>query len=77
VPSFVVLVQSRAIPEKPMSLPPIWSVTMPVFFDSESNWGGFGPSGSTLCGLVMSSVSAPLQLGSVSARPRLRAVRFA
>jgi len=63
--------------EKPMSLPPIWSVTIRVCFVSELNWGGFGPSGSTFCGLVMSSVSAPLQLGSVSSRPRLRAVRFA
>jgi hypothetical protein len=61
--------------EKPMSLPPIWSVTMRVCFVSESNCGGFGPSGSTFCGFSMSSVSAPLQLGSLNTSPRLRAVR--
>jgi hypothetical protein len=29
------------------------------------NWGGFGP-GETACGLVMSPVSAPLQLTSAN-----------
>jgi hypothetical protein len=77
VPSGEVLVQSSAILEKPMSLPPIWIVTTSVFVVSELNCGGFGPSGSTPCGFVMSSVSAPLQLGSVSRRPSWRAVRCA
>jgi hypothetical protein len=70
-----VLVQSRATLEKPMSLPPIWIVTILVFALSELNCGGLGPSGSTFCGFVMSSVSAPLQLGSVNASPSWRDAR--
>ena len=78
MPSLLVaLAQSRPMLVKPMSLPPIWSVTMRVCFVSESNCGGFGPSGSTSCGLVMSSVSAPEQLASFSVIPRFRAVRLA
>ena len=69
--------QSRAMLEKPMSLPPIWIVTMSVSGVSELNCGGFGPSGSTPWGFVMSSVSAPLQLGSVSASPSWREARCA
>ena len=76
MPSGDRLTQSSAMLEKPMSLPPIWSVTISVVAVSRSNCGGFGPSGDTPCGFVMSSVSAPLQLASCSVRPRSRAVRF-
>ena len=40
----VAFAQSRAMLEKPMSFPPIWTVTMLVCFASESNCGGLGPS---------------------------------
>ena len=55
--------QSCAMLEKPMSLPPIVSVTIDVSAVSESNCGGLGP-GLTPCGCVMWFVFAPLQLGS-------------
>ena len=78
VPSFAVaLAHSSAMLEKPMSLPPIWSVTMFVVALRRSNCGGLGPSGETPWGFAMSSVSAPLQLASFSVSPRFRAVRFA
>jgi hypothetical protein len=69
------LKQSSARLEKPMSLPPMPSVTSWVSASSESNCGGFG-SGDTFCDCVMSPVSAPLQLGSRSGRPRLGAARW-
>ena len=40
---------------------PIVSETTPVMKSSALNCGGFGPSGKTSCGLVISSVVAPLQ----------------
>jgi hypothetical protein len=55
--------QFSMISEKPMSLPPIPSVTTSVPASRLSNCAGFGP-GVTPCGSVMSPVSAPLQLGS-------------
>jgi len=61
---------------KPMSLPPICSVTSAVSVASELNWGGFGP-GETFCVVVMWSVFAPLQLGSRSVRPSWGAARCA
>ncbi len=51
------------ISENPMSLPPMPIVTSWVSAARLSNCGGFGP-GLTPWGMVMSSVSAPLQLGS-------------
>ncbi len=55
--------QSSAMLEKPMSLPPMLIVTSSVSGWRLSNCGGLGP-GVTPWGWVMSSVSAPLQLGS-------------
>jgi hypothetical protein len=55
--------QSSAMLEKPMSLPPIVSVTSSVSAVSASNWGRLG-RGQTFWDCVMSSVSAPLQLMS-------------
>jgi hypothetical protein len=55
--------QVNATSEKPMSLPPMPRVTIPVVTLSASNWGGFGP-GVTPCALSMWSVLAPLQLTS-------------
>jgi hypothetical protein len=69
--------QLRAISEKPMSLPPIVSETTSVLASSESNCGGLGPPISISCGLVMSSVVAPLQVGSRSERPMPGAARCA
>ncbi len=68
--------QRSRISEKPMSLPPMVTVTACVSARSESNCGGLGP-GDTFWGWVMSSVSAPEQLASVSAYPVCRAARFA
>ena len=56
------LKQSSAIDENPMSLPPMCSVHT-VSADRESNCGGFG-RGDTFWVCVMSSASAPVQLGS-------------
>src|SRR4051794_21883569 len=64
-----VLKQSFASDEKPMSLPPMPSVTSVVSAASASNCGGFGP-GDTPCVAVMSPVSAPLQPGARRAGPR-------
>ena len=76
-PAFgVLLKQLWASEEKPMSLPPMPSVTSCVSAWSESNCGGFG-SGDTPCDAVMSPVSAPLQLGSASVSESLVAVRCA
>ena len=55
--------QFRVISVNPMSLPPMPRVTSSVVADRLSNCGGFGP-GDTPWALVMSPVSAPLQLGS-------------
>jgi hypothetical protein len=63
------LKQSSASPLKPMSLPPMPSVTIAVSAPSWSNCGGLGP-GVTPCGWVMWLVFAPEQLGSRSVRPR-------
>ena len=60
VPTGVGLAQFSAMLVNPMSLPPIVSVTTPVMKSSGVNCGGFGPSGETSWGLVMSSVVAPL-----------------
>ena len=61
---------------KPMSLPPICSVTTCVSAVSALNCGGFWP-GVTSWGAVMSSVFAPLQEASVSVRPSAAAARWA
>src|SRR5215217_4076566 len=67
----VSVTQSSAMLEKPMSLPPIVSVTATVFCESESNWGGFGP-GSTFCVCVMWFVFAPraARVAELGERPR-------
>jgi hypothetical protein len=44
--------------------------------DFELNCGGFGPSISTFCGLVMSTVVAPLQLASRNVSPIPGAARW-
>jgi hypothetical protein len=68
--------QFSMISEKPMSLPPMPTVTSSVVAARLSNWGGFGP-GVTPWGAVMSSVSAPLQLGSrKSVTPSAAATRW-
>ncbi len=58
----LIVMQLWATSEKPMSLPPIVSETTVVLASSEFSCGGFGPSGSTFCGLVMCTVVAPLHL---------------
>ena len=61
---------------KPMSLPPICSVTICVSVVSALNCGGLGP-GVTSCDAVMSSVFAPLHEASASERPSVAAARCA
>lgn len=56
---------SLMIPENPMSLPPMVSVTSDSEPSRTSSCGGFGPA-FTSCGAVMSSVVAPLQDTSVN-----------
>lgn len=58
---------------KPMSLPPICSVTRPVLADRALSCGGLTP-GRTSWGEVMSAVVAPPQLTSVSEAPIAAAV---
>src|SRR4051794_16221215 len=60
VPELLWLKQSSAMPEKPMSLPPIVIVTSVVVGVRRSNCGGLG-CGDTPRGAGMSSVSAPEQ----------------
>ena len=75
-PAGVRLKQSSAMPEKPMSFPPMPSVTSRVSAARRSNCGGLGP-GSTPCSLVMWFVLAPLQLASRnSGKPRSGAARL-
>src|SRR4051812_34834554 len=69
------VMQPFAMLEKPMSFPPMLIETTLVVESSELNWGGFGPSISTLWGCVMWSVLAPLQLGSRSESPMLALAR--
>ena len=54
---------------KPMSLPPICSVTICVSAVSALNCGGLAGPGVTSWGAVMSSVFAPLQETSASDAP--------
>src|SRR5260221_8838900 len=68
--------QLRAISEKPMSLPPIVSETLVVSASSELNCGGV-VSSSVFCGVVMSAVFPPLQLGAGRGRPLAGAARGA
>ena len=75
LPVGVGLKQSWEIDENPMSLPPMVIDTTLVSASSESNWGGFGPSGHTPCGLVMSPVSAPLHVASRRVMPMVGAAR--
>jgi hypothetical protein len=70
------LKQSSARPLKPMSLPPMPSVTISVSAPSWSNCGGFGP-GVTPWACVMWLVFAPEQLGSRSVTPRRGSARWA
>src|SRR5437764_3029903 len=49
LPVGVGLKQSWEIDENPMSLPPMVIDTTLVAAASESNWGGFGPSGRPPC----------------------------
>ena len=62
---------------KPMSLPPICSVTICVSAVSALNCGGLAGPGVTSWGAVMSSVFAPLQEASASERPSAAAARWA
>jgi hypothetical protein len=61
---------------KPMSLPPICSVTTRVSAVRALNCGGLGP-GLTFWAAVMSSVLAPLHDTSASERPSCAAARCA
>jgi len=75
-PNGEAVAQFSMISVKPMSLPPICSVTVRVDAESASNCGGFGP-GVTSWDCVMSSVVAPLHEASASDWPSCAAARWA
>src|SRR3954454_21072641 len=62
---------------KPMSLPPICSVTICVAGVRALSCGGFAGPGVTSCDAVMSAVVAPLQEASARERPSAAAARWA
>ena len=69
LPNGLSVMQSCAIDENPMSFPPIVIETVRVDELRLLNCGGFGPSGLTLCAVVMWFVLAPEQLASFSDCP--------
>jgi hypothetical protein len=74
VPNGVGLTQLWTISPKPMSLPPIPTVTSWVPGPSASYCGGLTPF-EVCCGAARSRVCAPLQLTSVSWAPERSATR--